>query len=159
MFSLRENTSRKFLILLLFYLPVLLLQISSTFATIFADSHDLSCVHERASWYTLSSFVAWCRARWVGLARKICARCNTGSHVFPFFFICIFTPSLALSHMYVILIPSARSIRFGSRLWKVNDQYWNFSITICFKEPLLFITLFLEIMCFLSAIYFHWSWN
>ena len=31
-------------------------------------------------------------------------------------------------------IPSARSIRFGSRLWKVNDQYWNFSITICFTN-------------------------
>ena len=28
--------------------------------------------------------------------------------------------------MYVILIPSARSLRFGSRLWKVNiDQNWN----------------------------------
>ena len=47
-----ENSSRKCLILLLFYLPFFWLQISSAFAIIFAACHGLSCVHVRASWYT-----------------------------------------------------------------------------------------------------------
>ena len=42
---------------------------------------------------------------WVGLAQKISARCNTGSYVFSFFFICIFILLLALSHIYVFLFP------------------------------------------------------
>ena len=44
------NTSRKFLNLLLFYLPVFWPQISSAFAIIFAECHDLSSVQVRASW-------------------------------------------------------------------------------------------------------------
>ena len=43
--------------------------------------------------------------RCVGLAQKISARCNTGSYVFSFFFICIFILLLALSHIYVFLFP------------------------------------------------------
>ena len=102
-----------------------LLQISSAFSIIFADCPGLSCVHMRASWYT-APFLVFLRGvgpRFVGLTRKISAHCNTGSYVFSFFFIFIFILFLALSHMYVILIPSARSLRFGSRLGKVNiDQ-------------------------------------
>ena len=93
-------------------------QISSAFAIIFADCLGLSCVHVRASWYTalFRVFLRGVRPRCVGLTRKISAHCNTGSYVFSFFFIFIFILFLALSHMYVILIPSVRSLRFGSRL-------------------------------------------
>ena len=122
----QENTSRKFLNLLLFYLPVFLLQLSSAFAIIFVERHGLSCVHVRASWYTLLFRVSLLGVglRCVGLAQKISARCkrasNTGSYLFSFFFICIFIQPLALSYMYAFLMPSARSLRFGSGPWKVN---------------------------------------
>ena len=103
----QEDTSRKFLILLLSYFPVFWLQISSTFAIIFADCHGLSCVHVRASSYTALFRVSLggVGLRCVGLAQKISARCNTGSYVFSFFFICIFILLLALSHIYVFLFP------------------------------------------------------
>ena len=131
------NTSRKFLILLLSYFPIFWLQISSAFATIFADCHGLSCVHVRASSYTALFQVSLSGVglKCVGLAQKISARCNTGFYVFSFFFICIFILLLALSHMYVFFIPSARSLRFGSRLWKVNiDQNWNPFLSLFVSE-------------------------
>ena len=147
----QEDTSRKFLILLLSYFPVFWLQISSAFAIIFADCHGLSCVHVRASSYTglLRVGVGWVLGgvglRCVGLAQKISARCNTGSYVVSFFFICIFILFLALSNLHVFLIPSARSLRFGRRLWKVSiDQNWNLFYHYFFQRPLLFITLFLK---------------
>ena len=104
-FFFQEDTSRKFLILLLSYFPVFWLQISSTFAIIFADCHGLSCVHVRASSYTALFRVSLggVGLRCVGLAQKISARCNTGSYVCFFFFICIFILCLALSHIYVFL--------------------------------------------------------
>ena len=104
---LQENNSRKFLNLLLFYLPVFWPQISSAFAIIFADCHGLSCVHVRASSYTglFRVSLGGVGLRCVGLARKISARCNTGSYVFSFFFIWIFILLLALSHIYVFLFP------------------------------------------------------
>ena len=101
----QEDTSRKFLILLLSYFPVFWLQISSAFAIIFADCHGLSCVHVRASSYRTLFRVSLggVGLRCVGLAEKISARCNTGSYVFSFFFIhslpfiithlCFFIPS------------------------------------------------------------------
>ena len=98
-----ENTSGKFLILLLLYLPIFWLQISSVFAIIFADYHGLSCVHVWASWYT-ALFQVSLRGvglKRVGLAQKISARCNPGSYVFSFLFVCIFIPFLALSQRYV----------------------------------------------------------
>ena len=87
-FFFQEGTSRKFLILLLSYFPVFWLQISSAFAIIFADCHGLSCVHVRASSYTALFRVSLrgVGLRWVGLVKKISARCNTGSYVFSFFF-------------------------------------------------------------------------
>ena len=99
----QEDTSEKFLILLLSYLPVFWLQISSVFAIISADCHGLSCVHVRASSFRVS--LRGVGLRCVGLAQKISARCNTGSYVFSFFFICIFILLLALSHIYVFLFP------------------------------------------------------
>ena len=109
----QESTSRKFFNLLLFYWPVFRLQILSVSAIIFAECHGPSCVCVRASWCTALFRVSLrgVRLRCVGLA----------------FFICIFILSLALSHMYdFFLIPSARSLRFESRLLKVSiDQKWN----------------------------------
>ena len=107
LFFFQEDSSRKFLILLLSCFPIFWLQISSTFAIIFADCHGLSCVHVRASSYTALFRVSLggVGLRCVGLAQKISARCNTGSYVFSFFFICIFILLLALSHIYVFLFP------------------------------------------------------
>ena len=101
------DTSRKFLILLLPYFPLFWLQISSAFAIIFADCHGLSWVHVRASSYTALFRVSLGRVglRCVGLAQKISARCNTGSYVFSFFFICIFILFLALLHIYIFSFP------------------------------------------------------
>ena len=155
-FFLQENTSTKFLSFLLFYFPVFWLKISSAFAIIFADCHGLSCVHVRAS---------SCRAlfrvslggvglRWVGLAEKISARCNTGSYVFSFFFIWIFHSLPCIITHLCFFIPSARSLRFGSRLWKVNiDQNWNLFYHYLFQRtPVIYNFISQEI---LSAIYFH----
>ena len=101
-----KKTSGKFLNLVLHYLPVFWLQLSSAFAIIFAECRGL-CVHLRASWYTALFRVSLLGVglRCVGLAQKISARCkrasNTGSYLFSFFFICIFIHLLALSYMYV----------------------------------------------------------
>ena len=73
----QENTSRKFLNLLLFYLPVFWLQLSSAFATVFAECHGL-CVYVQASWYTALFRVSLLGVglRCVGLAQKISTRCK-----------------------------------------------------------------------------------
>ena len=63
----------------------------------------------RTSSYTALFRVSLHAIGWVGLAQKISARCNTGSYVFSFFFICIFILFLALSHMYVYFAPSVPS--------------------------------------------------
>ena len=134
---LQENNSRKFLNLLLFYLPVFWPQISSAFAIIFADCHGLSCVHVRASSYTglFRVSLGGVGLRCVGLAQKISARGNTGSYVFSFFFICIFILFRALLRIYVFFIPSARSLRFESRLWKLDiDQNWNPFLSLFVSE-------------------------
>ena len=68
-----ENSSRKCLILLLFYLPFFWLQISSAFAIIFAACHGLSCVHVRASWY-----IALFRVSLRGVGLKCVARGHWG---------------------------------------------------------------------------------
>ena len=147
-----------FFILLSYYFSDFWMQISSAFAIIFADCHGLSCVHVRASSYTALFRVSLRGVghKCVGLAQKISARCNTGFYVFSFFFICIFILLLALSHMYVFFNPSARSLRFGSRLWKVNiDQNWNLFYHYLFQRtPVIYKFISQENM-FLFAIYFH----
>ena len=114
-FFFQEDTSRKFLILLLSYFPVFWLQISFAFAIIFADCHGLSCVHVRASSYTglFRVSLGGVGLRCVGLAQKISARCNTGSYVCSFFFICIFFLCLALSHIYI-----SYSLSAFPQIWK-----------------------------------------
>ena len=111
----QEDTSRKFLILLLSYFPVFWLQISSAFAIIFVDCHGLSCVHVRASSYTALFRVSLSGVglRCVGLAQKISARCNTGSYVFSFLFFCISILFLALSRIYVF-----HSLTAFPQIWK-----------------------------------------
>ena len=115
----------------------------------------LLCV--RGIWYTALFRVSLrgVGLRCVGLAQKISARCNTGSYVFSFFFICIFILLLALSHIYVFLfpqrVPSDLEVGYEKSILTRTET---FSITICFKEPLLFITLFLK-RIFLFGIYFH----
>ena len=123
-FFFLEDTSRNFLILLLSYFAVFWLQISSTFAIIFADCHGLSCVHVRASSYTALFRVSLggVGLRCVGLAQKISARCNTGSYVCFFFFICIFILCLALSHIYVFLFPRRVPSDLEVGCWKLDRE-------------------------------------
>ena len=130
-----ENTSGKFLILLLLYLPIFWLQISSVFAIIFADYHGLSCVNVWASWYKALFQVS---LRGVGL--KCVGRalvCRSGSKdictlqpgfLCSLLFICwhFYSLSCVITKVCIFLIPSTRSHRFGSRFWKGNiDQNWN----------------------------------
>ena len=92
----------------------------------------------------------------VGLAQKISVRCNMGSYVFSFSFICIFIPFLVLSHMYVFLIPSVRSLRVGSRLWKANiDQNWNLFYHYLFQRTPVIYNFTSQENVYLFAIYFH----
>ena len=137
-FFCHEDTSKKFLILLLSYLPVLFLfcfvlfwmQISSAFAIIFADCHGLSCVHVQASSHSalvrVSSFEFLCVVSgwgvWVWL--KINLHAETRVPMFSPFSSFVFSFStLHMLHTHMFIIPSARSL---SRLWKVNiDQNWN----------------------------------
>ena len=134
LFFFLEDTSRKFLILLLSYFAVFWLQMSSTFATIFADCHGLSCVHVRASSYTALFRVSLggVGLKCVGLAQKISARCNTGAYVCSFLFVCIFILCLALSHIYVFLfhqrVPSDLEVGYESQYW---PELKPFSITEC----------------------------
>ena len=90
----------------------------------------------------------------VGLVQKISARCNTGSYVFSFFFICIFILLLALSHIYVFLfpqrVPSDLEVGYEKSILTRTET---FSITIYCKEPLSFITLVLKRMCFICYLF------
>ena len=154
----QEDTSRKFLILLLSYFPVFWLQISSAFAIIFADCHGLSCLHVRASSYTALFRVSLSGVglRCVGLAQKISARCNTGPYVFSFFFFCIFILFLALSHIYVFLFPR----RVPSDLEVGHEKSILTRTEILFYQYLFQITPVINNFIsqenvFLFAIYFH----
>ena len=157
-FFFQEDTSRKFLILLLSYFPVFWLQISFAFAIIFADCHGLSCVHVRASSYTglFRVSLGGVGLRCVGLAQKISARCNTGSYVFSFFFIWIFILLLALSHIYVFLFPQhvPSDLEVGhekSILTRTEILFYHYLFQ---RTPVIYNFISQENM-FLFAIYFH----
>ena len=81
----------------------------------------------------------------VGLVQKISARCNTGSYVFSFFFICIFILLLALSHIYVFLFPQhvPSDLEVGHEKL-ILTRTKTLSAADCFKDPLLLNTLFLK---------------
>ena len=133
----QEGTSTKFLILLLSYFPVFWMQMSSAFAIIFADCHGLSCVHVRASSYTglFSSFPGWCRAYVCRSGSKDICMLQHGFLCFLLFLYSYFH-SLAciITHLW-FFITSARSLRFGSRPWKVNiDHNWNPLLSLFVSE-------------------------
>ena len=123
-FFFQEDTSRKFLILLLSYFPAFGQKISSAFAITFADCHGLSCVHVRASSYTalIRVSLGGVRLKCVGLAQKISARFNMGSYIFSFFFICIFILFLALSHRYLVISPTSdfANVTFANVLGRLS---------------------------------------
>ena len=89
-----QDISRKFLILLLSYFSIFLT------ANIIFICYFFSLII-----MALPACTCEPGLRSVSLAQKISARCNTGSYVFSFFFICIFILLLALSHIYVFLFP------------------------------------------------------
>ena len=134
------------------------MQISSAFAIIFADCHGLSCVHVRASSYTglFRVSLGGVGLRCVGLAQKISARCNTGSYVFSFFFICIFILLLALSHIYVFLFPQhvPSDLEVGhekSILTRTEILFYHY----LFQRTPLICDFISQENVFLFAIYFH----
>ena len=113
---LQENTSRKFLIFLLSYLPVfyckyrLHLLLFSLIVLAFP-----ACTCEPVGiQHPFQFFFAWCRAKVCKSDSKdIC----TLQHRFLCFLLFLYFYFLfSFLHMYVILIPSASSLRFGSRL-------------------------------------------
>ena len=157
-FFFQEDTSRRFLILLLSYFPVFWLQISSAFTIIFADCHGLSCVHVRASSYTALFRVSLrgVGLKCVGLAQKISARCNTSSYVFSFSFIWIFILLLALSHIYVFLFPQhvPSDLEVGhekSILTRTEILFYHYLFQ---RTPVIYNFISHENV-FLFAIYFH----
>ena len=110
---LLESTSRKFLILLLFHLPVFyckyrlhLLLVSLIVLAFPACTCEPVGIQQPFSFFSRGV-----GPRCVGLTRKISAHCNTGSYVFSFFFIFIFILFLA----YVCYFNSLSAI---PQIWK-----------------------------------------
>ena len=104
--------------------------ISSASIIIFAEFHDLSCVKVQANWYIafLRVSLRVSSLEGVGVTQNISVLCkgasNVGSCVFSliYLFICSFW---IIIHIW-FLVPSVHSLRFGSRIWKVNiDQNSN----------------------------------
>ena len=94
--------------------------------------------------------------RCVGLAQKISARCNTGSYVFSFFFICIFILLLALSHIYVFLFPQhvPSDLEVGhekSILTRTEILFYHY----LFQRTPVICDFISQENVFLFAIYFH----
>ena len=64
--------------------------------------------------------------------------------------------SCIITHVRFFLIPSVRSLRFGSRLWKVNiDQKWNLFYHYLFQRTPVIYNVISRENVFLFAIYFH----
>ena len=149
-----SSFTRKFLILLLFYLPVFWQKISSAFAIIFADCHGLSCVHVRASWYKASFRVSVRSVAGLGVwscSKDICTLQHRFVRFFIFLYLYIYSLSCIITHVCSI-IPSARSLRFGSRLWKVNiDQNQNLFYHYLFQRSPVIYNLISQENMFLFA--------
>ena len=142
----QEDTSEKFLILLLSYLPVFWLQISSAFAIIFADCHGLSCVRVRASSYAALK-------RYLHAATRVPMFCPFSLFVFLFsslhYHTCMF-------FLFPRRVPLDLEVGYEKSMLSRTDT---FSITICFKELLLFITIFLKRTCFYLLFISIRTWN
>ena len=161
-FFFQEDTSRKFLILLLSYFPVFWLQISSTFAIILADCHGLSCVHVRASHIQHSFEFLWVVSGLgvlVWLKRYLHAA--TRVPMFAPFSLFVFLFSALHYHTFMFFlfpqrVPSDLEVGYEK---SILTNIKPFSITICYREPLLFINLFLNRMCFYLLSISIRTWN
>ena len=126
----RENTFRKFLNLSLFYLPLTLIIV---LVCHYFRRMSWPFLHARASQLihrTLSSFFAWRQAQVSKSGSKdIWTLQNGKQHGFPCFLYLYFILFLALSYMYDLEVGHEKSIFTRTE---------TFSITICFKEPLLY---------------------
>ena len=131
----RENTFRKFLNLPLFYLPLTLIIV---LVCHYFRRMSWPFLHTRASQLihrTLSSFFAWRQAQVSKSGSKdIWTLQNGKQHGFPCFLYLYFILFLALSYMYDLEVGHEKSIFTRTE---------TFSITICFKEPLLYYTQYL----------------
>ena len=132
------KTSRKFLSLLLIYLPVFWLRIWSC--------HGLSCVHVRASWYEFHCVV--CRCGWL---KRYLQKFKQHGFLCCLLFLYLYLYPLSCIIIYVcfflfpLCVPSDLKIGYEKSILTRTETL---SLTTCFKEPLLFITLFLKRNCF-----------
>ena len=115
-------------------------------------------MHVRASSYTgfFRVSLGGVGLRFVGLARKLSARCNTGSYVFSFFFIWIFILLLALPHIYVFLFPQCvpSDLEVGrekSILTRTEILFYHY----LFQRTPVICDFISQEHVFLFAIYFH----
>ena len=91
-------------------------------------------------------FLCMCRAQLCRSGSKDICTLQHGFLRFLLFLYLYFILYLALSHMYVFLFPKrVPSVGYEKSILTRTE---NLFITICFKEPLLFITLILKRMCF-----------
>ena len=75
---------------------------------------------------------------------------------FPFSLFVFLFSSLQYHTCMFFFIPSARSLRFGSRLWKVNiDQNWNLFYHYLFQRTPVIYNFISQENMFLFTIYFH----
>ena len=133
---LLESTSRKFLILLLFHLPV------------FYCKYRLHLL--------LFSLIVMA---FPACTCKPGPRCVGLQHDFLCFLLFLnlyfYSLSCIITHV-CFLIPSARSLRFESRLWKVNiDPNWNLFYHYLFQRTPVIYNFISQENVILFGIYFH----
>ena len=138
-----QDISRKFFILLLSYFSIFLT------ANIIFICYFFSLI--------IMAFPACtCEPglRSVSLAQKISARCNTGSYVFSFFFICIFIIFFALLHICFLfpqrVPPNLEGGYEKSILTRTETLFYHY----LFQNPVNYNFISQDNM-FLFAIYFH----
>ena len=103
---------------------------------------------------TLSSFFARCRAKVCRSGSKdICTAQKGKQHGFPYFLLLLYLYFYSLSRIIIhvcFCVPSDLEVGYEKSILTRTET---FSITICFKEPLLFITLFLKRMRFICYLF------
>ena len=109
---------------------------------------------------TLSSFFAWCQAKVCRSGSKdICTPQKGKQHGFLCFLLLLYLYFYSLSRIIIhvcFCVPSDLEVGYEKSILTRTET---FSITICFKEPLLFIILFLKIMCFYLLFISIRTWN
>ena len=107
---------------------------------------------------TLSSFFVRCRAKVCRSGSKdICTPQKGKQHGFLCFLLLLYLYFYSLSRIIIHVcffflqrVPSDLEVGYEKSILTRTET---FSITICFKEPLLFITLFLKRMCFICYLF------